>query len=165
MRFTKKPVTIDAVKWTGTNMSEIRDFTDGSAKFQEDMLSMTMLLAIPTLEGNHTAKIGDMIIKGVAGEFYPCKPDIFEQTYSEGESSAALVDVGLERFRQDEKWGGQEHDDTHQTWEFVQLIQDYAGWARVMAGMGSYEKARRRLVQVAALAVAAVESIDRKNIK
>jgi hypothetical protein len=43
------------------------------------------------------------------------------------------------------------------------LIQDYAGWARTMAGMNSPDKARNRLIQVAALAVAAVESIDRKT--
>lgn len=71
--------------------------------------------------------------------------------------------VAAERERQDGKWGGPQHDDEHSTAEFVQLIQDYAAWARVMAGMGSREKARRRLVQVAALAVAAVESIERRG--
>ncbi len=40
-------------------------------------------LVIPTLVGNHLAKVGDYIIKGVKGEFYPCKSDIFEQTYEE----------------------------------------------------------------------------------
>lgn len=40
-------------------------------------------LCIPTLEGNHLADKGDFIIKGVKGEFYPCKPDIFEKTYEE----------------------------------------------------------------------------------
>lgn len=40
-------------------------------------------LTIPTLEGEHLAKAGDYIIKGVKGEFYPCKPDIFDQTYEE----------------------------------------------------------------------------------
>ena len=38
-------------------------------------------LIIPTLEGDHEASVGDYIIKGVQGEFYPCKPDIFKQTY------------------------------------------------------------------------------------
>lgn len=73
-----------------------------------------------------------------------------------------LKEVALERGRQDGKWGGPNHDDQHSTAEFVQFIEDYAGWARQMAGMGSHDKARRRLIQVAALAVAAVESIDRK---
>lgn len=76
--------------------------------------------------------------------------------------SLVLDDVAAERHRQDTKWGGAEHDDGHRIEDFVQLIQDYAGWARVMSGMGAREKARNRLVQVAALAVAAVESIDRR---
>lgn len=82
-------------------------------------------------------------------------------------SSAELQDlfqaVAAERLRQDEKWGGAEHDDKHSTADFVQLIQDYAGWARTMASMNSPERARRRLIQVAALALAACESIDRKE--
>jgi hypothetical protein len=73
----------------------------------------------------------------------------------------AVTDVMLERARQDAKWGGPEHDDEHTVAQWVELIQDYAGWARVMAGMNSRDKARRRLVQVAALALAAAESIDR----
>lgn len=75
-----------------------------------------------------------------------------------------LIEVADERLRQDDKWGGQANDDSHSTAEFVQLIEDYAGWARTMAGMNSPAKARERLIQVAALAVAAVESIDRKNM-
>jgi len=74
-----------------------------------------------------------------------------------------LREVSQERDRQNAKWGGPEHDDQHPTEEFVQLIKDYAGWARAMSGMNSPDKARARLIQVAALAVAAVESIDRKN--
>jgi hypothetical protein len=75
--------------------------------------------------------------------------------------SAALEAVRLERLRQDEKWGGAEHDDHHTVHEWAQLIQDYAGWARTMAGMNSPDKARRRLIQIAAMAVAAAESMDR----
>jgi hypothetical protein len=47
--------------------------------------------------------------------------------------------------------------------EFIQWIKDYAGWARMMDSMNSTEKTRRRLIQVAALAVAAIESLDRKH--
>lgn len=72
-----------------------------------------------------------------------------------------LDEVDLERERQDDKWGGAEHDDELSPEYFVQLIQDYAGWSRVMAGMGSMQKYRRRMVQVAALAVASVEAVDR----
>jgi hypothetical protein len=42
-------------------------------------------LSIRTLEGDHTASMGDWVIKGIKGEFYPCKPDIFEMTYEEAE--------------------------------------------------------------------------------
>jgi len=76
-----------------------------------------------------------------------------------------LEEITTERARQDGKWGGAQHDDQHSTTEFVGFIQDYAGWARRMDQMGSPDKARRRLIQVAALAVAAVESIDRKTLK
>ena len=75
-----------------------------------------------------------------------------------------LQQIATERARQDGKWGGAGHDDHHTTAEFVQLIEDYAGWARTMAGMNSPDKARNRLIQVAALAVAAVESIDRATM-
>jgi len=70
-------------------------------------------------------------------------------------------DVANERERQDEKWGGPKHDDDHSTHDFCRWIKNYAGWADQMADGGSYDKSRRRLIQVAALAVAAIESIDR----
>lgn len=77
-KYTKKGVTIEAVKWTGENREEINDFcgSDGYITTAGD-------LNIKTLEGELSAKIGDMIIKGIKGEFYPCKPDIFEATYSD----------------------------------------------------------------------------------
>lgn len=77
------------------------------------------------------------------------------------ESGGWIADVTAERQRQDRKWGGPEHDDRKSPNDFVQHIEDYAGWARVMAGMGSFDKYRRRMVQVAALAGAAVEASDR----
>ncbi|MCK5609395.1 hypothetical protein KAR91_46410 [Candidatus Pacearchaeota archaeon] len=73
-------------------------------------------------------------------------------------------EVISERNRQDKKWGGAEHDDKHAPSEFVQWIEDYAGWARMMSSMLSYDRARKRLIQIAALAIAAVESIDRKYV-
>lgn len=78
-----------------------------------------------------------------------------------------LAEIEAERRRQDAKWGGPEHDDQHEPAFWAQLIQDYTGWARVMAGMHSWDKYRRRLINVAALAVAAlavaaVEVLDRR---
>ena len=73
-----------------------------------------------------------------------------------------LLQVKDERRIQDHKWGGSDHDDEHSVEEFCWYIKNYAGWSAQMASMNSPQKARKRLVQVAALAVAAVEMIDRK---
>lgn len=81
MKYRKKPVVIDAVQWTGDNKAEIDEFI---LQRNEAGLSHGFDpegLFIYTLEGIHRANINDFIIKGVKGEFYPCKPDIFEMTY------------------------------------------------------------------------------------
>ena len=84
MKATKKPVTIEAVKWDGENSEEIIAFCGDSAfTAVESQMGQTETeeLYIKTLEGNHHASVGDYIIRGVNGELYPCKPDIFEKTY------------------------------------------------------------------------------------
>lgn len=79
MKFYKKPIEIDAVQFRGDNWDELSEHFDG---FDIDSVHMDGDdMVIRTLEGDMTAKIGDWIIKGVQGEFYPCKPDIFEETY------------------------------------------------------------------------------------
>ena len=78
-KYRKKPIVIEAVQWTGDNKVEIQLFMN--RYLDED--TILRRLTIPTLEGDHIASEGDYIIKGVKGEFYPCKPDIFEQTYEE----------------------------------------------------------------------------------
>jgi hypothetical protein len=65
--------------------------------------------------------------------------------------------------RADGKWGGASSDDALTANEWHDLVADYNGWARRMATMGSPDKARKRLVQLAGIAVAAVEAIDRKS--
>jgi len=77
-QYRKKPVIIHAVQWTGANVDEILDFigVNGSASRAKDNC-----IAIETLEGVMLASPNDWIIRGVKGEFYPCKPDIFEATY------------------------------------------------------------------------------------
>lgn len=82
MKATKKPVTIECIKWDGNNKDEVEYFCGKSALFYPNISTGTEELSIKTLEGNHHASIGDIIIKGVNGEFYPCKPDIFEKTYN-----------------------------------------------------------------------------------
>ena len=75
--YRKKPVVVEAVVWNGENQQEVFNFM-GWKGVTWDALNG---LVIETLEGNHYASIMDYIIKGVAGEFYPCKPDIFNATY------------------------------------------------------------------------------------
>ena len=77
MKYKKRPVVIEAVRWTGKNLAELRKM-DG---FEEVHLCFNGKLSILTLEGIVDASVGDYIIRGVNGEFYPCKPDIFAKTY------------------------------------------------------------------------------------
>jgi len=79
-KFRKKPVVIEAVRWTGTNLKEIENFYIG-AEFNVGPGVIHREVFIRTLEGTMIATEGDWIIKGVRGEFYPCKPDIFTATY------------------------------------------------------------------------------------
>jgi len=78
-KYRKKPVVIDAVQFTGENCIEILTFIGRGVDALE--IHTTDLPVIPTLEGELTASPGDWIIKGVFGEFYPVKPDIFAATY------------------------------------------------------------------------------------
>lgn len=82
-QYRKKPVVIEAIQFTRTNITEVEAFTEYAAHtFQiERRIDGIATCIIPTLEGQHIATEGDWIIKGVQGEFYPCKPDIFEKTY------------------------------------------------------------------------------------
>ena len=77
MKYRKKPVVVEAVQWTGENHAEMCEFIDPEV-FE---IIPRIGLVIHTLEGDHHASPGDYIIKGVNGEFYPCKPDIFAKTY------------------------------------------------------------------------------------
>jgi hypothetical protein len=76
MKFRKRPVEIEAVQWTGGNLEEIEALASGLRLVTQDEEK----LLIHTLEGAMTANIGDWIIR--EGEVYPCKPDIFEDTYA-----------------------------------------------------------------------------------
>ena len=81
--YKKKPVVIQACQFKRDNFDEIQAFTDNSAHSLkiERRIDGKCTCIIPTLEGQHIANEYDFIIKGVHGEFYPCKPDIFEKTY------------------------------------------------------------------------------------
>jgi len=84
--YRKKPVQIEAVQFTGENFADIfvwvgrwHDEDDGPGMWQISERGLGIL----TLEGEMRADPGDWIIRGVKGEFYPCKPDIFDATYDE----------------------------------------------------------------------------------
>ena len=79
--YVKKPIPVEAVKWTGSNLREVADFMGTHQPTQEWERAKVGPIKIFTLEGVMTANVGDWIIKGVKGEFYPCKPDIFDATY------------------------------------------------------------------------------------
>jgi ethanolamine utilization protein EutQ (cupin superfamily) len=74
VKFRKKPITIEAIQYIDENVDELLTWMGYQPIF-------TGTLAIDTLEGTMVASPGDWIIKGVNGEFYPCKPDIFVATY------------------------------------------------------------------------------------
>lgn len=76
-KYIKKPVKIEAIEWTGNNSSDILAFCPNCYMVTGDSLK------IHTLEGPMSASIGDYVIKGLVGEFYACKPDIFLMTYDE----------------------------------------------------------------------------------
>lgn len=77
-RYRKKPVVIEAVQWDGQNYPEIKAFVGESL---DEAWSVGGYCFINTLEGRMNCAPGDWVIRGVKGEFYPCKPDIFEETY------------------------------------------------------------------------------------
>lgn len=91
--YKKKAVCIEAVLWDGLNVSEIKNFCGDQAiiktydaAWKARVAGVKADIYIKTLEGDHHASVGDYIIKGVHGEFYPCKPDIFSETYEKVES-------------------------------------------------------------------------------
>lgn len=81
-KYRKKPVVIDAMQFTEEGKDRVFNFITCNSYPEMDQIG-NYIIKIETLEGVMTANLGDWIIKGVNGEFYPCKPDIFEKTYEE----------------------------------------------------------------------------------
>jgi hypothetical protein len=79
MKWRKRPVVVEAVQYIGDNAAEVIAFCEGNADYPNDPSNRSLL--ITTKEGVMEAIPGDYIIRGVAGEFYPCKSPIFEATY------------------------------------------------------------------------------------
>lgn len=76
--YRKRPVAIRAIQYDGSNIQEIMLFTQHRVT-----ICQNNVYTVQTLEGDMKISIGDFVIEGVNGEFYPCKPDIFEKTYEE----------------------------------------------------------------------------------
>ncbi len=81
MRYRKKPVVIEAMRYDGDNGAEVAHWCGGRLRIEAGVSGPVGWVEILTLEGVMKAVKGDWIIRGVEGEFYPCKPDIFEATY------------------------------------------------------------------------------------
>ena len=80
-RYKTKPCEIEAIQFNGDNLGEIENFAKGKCISAKFIGSKCIGIGIETLEGCMKASIGDYIIKGLRGEFYPCKPDVFEKKY------------------------------------------------------------------------------------
>lgn len=105
-RYRKRPVVVDAMQWTGLNLEEVKEFVGEALTY--DILDTAwevgkgrphVFMKIKTLEGDMEVSEKDFIIKGVNGEFYPCKPDIFQKTYmpesTEDKPIGRLIDADV----------------------------------------------------------------------
>jgi|TARA_R110000787_G_scaffold16255_1_gene49544 hypothetical protein len=89
MKYRKKPVVIEAIQWEGNVSQELSNWVQAYRKEhgskylpESDWIRLDgQNLIILTLDREHTTQVGDWIIRGIQGELYPCKPDIFDATY------------------------------------------------------------------------------------
>ena len=136
-QFRKKPVVIEAVQWTGDNLNAVMTFCAGDATY-ELMAKGNAELVIGTLEdgaefeARHVASRGDWIIKGVKGEFYPCKPDIFDATYEDAALPAdpQIAKLQAERARLVETLQGLADEPTIDEMPGGEFSSDRAEWHR-----------------------------------
>jgi len=81
IRYRKKPIVVEAIRFDGYNHRILLSWSDGAVVSAKPHKVDYFMVQVETLEGTMDGVVGDWIIKGVKGEFYPCKPDIFEATY------------------------------------------------------------------------------------
>lgn len=81
MQYRKKPVVIDAIQYTGHNGEELRVWSSGAVVDGPHEFAGVTYVQVDTLEGVMIGKVGDYIIRGLKGEFYPCREDIFLASY------------------------------------------------------------------------------------
>ena len=87
MKFRKKPIVVEAMQFTNETKNQVFNFVSCNRYADFDSKN-NPILVIETLEGDMVTSLGDWVIKGVNGEFYPCKPNIFEKTYEKVEDNA-----------------------------------------------------------------------------
>lgn len=103
-KFRKKPVIVEAMQFTDETKNQVFNWITCSCYPTFDDAG-NPTLKIQTLEGDMIASLGDWVIKGVKGEFYPCKPDIFEATYEPADdyidpkTFASMVKLGMVRWQ------------------------------------------------------------------
>lgn len=85
MKYRKKPIEVEAMKFDGYNHDEIKAWSSGKVVSAKAWKTNYCQLEVHTLEGVMDVNIGDFVIKGIEGEFYPCKESIFIATYEEVE--------------------------------------------------------------------------------
>lgn len=90
MKYRKKPTVVEAMQLTNENLLEVKEWCNGELVPNAETSGYD--LYISTLEGIMHADINDYIIQGVEGNFYPCKPDIFEKTYEVASQQSQLDD-------------------------------------------------------------------------
>ncbi|CAI3304274.1 hypothetical protein CIRMBP1205_00598 [Enterococcus cecorum] len=82
MLYKRKPIVVEAIQYTPETLTECLQFLkDNKARYVRCVLASVVEIKLITLEGSMTVKYGDYIVKGVQGEVYPCKPEIFEAIY------------------------------------------------------------------------------------
>ena len=127
MKYRKKPIEIEAVQFNGLNPTEIKNFVGDNCEveiYDNKVTPPVAHIVIHTLEGDMRVSKGDYVIKGVQGEYYPCRPDIFEQTYQGIEDSSEGLDEAAKAYALDTA------DDSEQYFARYLGYKDGAKWQK-----------------------------------
>jgi len=141
-RYRKKPVEIEAMQLTD-NWGDVCDWINSHTERVDPLRPTAYMpsgpdldICIVTLEGDMRAVPGDWIIRGVAGEFYPCKPEIFDATYSLAGSSNGAERIAVERARQVSDEGYSPEGDAGKVFELTEAAICYAGHGAALEEYG-----------------------------
>lgn len=159
-QYRKKPVTIEAVQFDGLNPTEIKDFVGENCEveiYDNEVTPPVARIVIHTLEGDMEVSEGDYVIKGVKGEFYPCKPDIFQQTYESEEPDKSLEEAAeeytqkmLESWRFDSTGCRPPRESfiAGAEWQKNQMLKDAIPFYEILKAVPSFERENTRIIIV-----------------